>query len=60
MYRFNKSEAVTITELIVANKTILNVLKLNIVLLLLMKSNIKFFCNSVTAYEMFFFHKTFL
>ena len=33
VYKFNKSEAVAIIELIVANKTILNVLKLNILLL---------------------------
>ena len=35
MYKFNKSKAVTIIELIVANKTTLNVLKLNFLLLLL-------------------------
>ena len=34
MYKFNKNEAATIIELIVANKMILNVLKLNIILLL--------------------------
>ena len=34
MYKFNKSKAVTIIELIVANKTTLNVLKLNFLLLL--------------------------
>ena len=39
---FNKSEAVLIIELIVAYKTVLNVLKLNILLLFLILSNIVF------------------
>ena len=46
MYKFVKSEAVTIIELIVANKTVLNVLKLMILLLLLIKSIIIVFISS--------------
>ena len=54
--RLNKSKAATIIELIVANKTILSVLKLNILLLLLMKSTSYFLCDLV----FYFFRKTFL
>ena len=54
--RLNKSKAATIIELIVANKTILSVLKLNILLLLLMKSASYFLYNLV----FYFFRKTFL
>ena len=53
--RLNKSKAATIIELIVANKTILSVLKLNILLLLLMKST--YFLYDLVFY---FFRKTFL
>ena len=54
--RLNKGKAATIIELIVANKTILSVLKLNILLLLLMKSTSYFLYNLV----FYFFCKTFL
>ena len=37
VYKFNKNKALSISELIVANKTILNILKVNILLLSLMK-----------------------
>ena len=37
VYKFNKNKALSISELIVANKTILNILQVNILLLSLMK-----------------------